>query len=153
MKKLISIIFFIGYLPVNGQVDSKINDYVNHCFNDLPSSQQIDSLGNRWNLDFCNIASLMVVEALPLNESDLNLMSQRSDELADRFYREGSPLILLYGGMNNSFEAKELNKAKSDSITYVSLGNTCLTNGIVDKLISRFNKKTLALMEKDLREK
>jgi len=125
-----------------------LEKYVNRCIDSLETIEYLKTNNNSKGLDFCNLATCFAfLEAY----GEENLLNQalyvRLEQIARRFYYEGTPVLIHGGGMNSTESCQRLNKEGNPyGITYVSLGNSCVSFGSKDKGIKKFNKETKRLV-------
>tara|TARA_R110000850_G_scaffold274573_1_gene412211 strand:+ start:543 stop:1025 length:483 start_codon:yes stop_codon:yes gene_type:complete len=131
-----------------------LEKYVNLCIDSLETVEYLKTNSYSKGLDFCNLASCFGFLKVYDDDTLLNqAIFERLKQIAQRFHLEGTPILLHGGGMNNIESCKALNEQGNPyGITYVSLGNSCLTYGLVDKAIQKFNEETKRLVNYQVSE-
>jgi hypothetical protein len=82
-----------------------------------------------------------------LDNEKLKHLNARVEEIAGRFYQEGSPILILLGGSNSVDTANKLNKKRNKyNLTYVSFGNYCVGSKQEDEFEKVFNDRTMKLL-------
>ncbi|WP_281612662.1 hypothetical protein [Flammeovirga sp. SubArs3] len=125
-----------------------LDNYVNRCIEGLEPIEYLKINNYSKGLDFCNLASCLTFLEAYDQDSLLNqAIFERLRQIAQEFYIEGTPILILGYSMNSVELSESLNK-KEDSygITYVSLGNSCISFGSFDKGVEEFNKETRILV-------
>lgn len=137
----------LGQIPVDS-VNSGPVTYVNRCLDGLEPLGYIKSHPLTQNQEFCNIASCMMLLEVFDKDSLLNTaIFERLRQIARKFHNEGTSVMISYPGMNSVRRSEELNEGKNpNGITYVSMGNSCLSFGSLDKGIKEFNLETKRLI-------
>lgn len=125
-----------------------LEKYVNRCVDSLETIEYLKTNIYSKGLEFCNLASCLgFLEAYDEDTLLNQAIFKRLQQIAHRFYNEGTPVLIYSGGMNSVETCQKLNEeGNSYGITYVSLGNSCLSFGSMDKGIQYFNAETKSLV-------
>ncbi|BDD08299.1 hypothetical protein FUAX_07310 [Fulvitalea axinellae] len=126
-----------------------LDKYVNRCIDSLDSIEYLKINNYSKRLDFCNLASCFTfLEAYDKDTLLNQALYVRLEQIARRFYSEGTPVLIHRGGMNSTELCERLNKEGNPyGITYVSLGNACVSYGSMDIGIKKFNEETKRLVD------
>jgi|SRR5687768_3031592 len=120
------------------------DEFMIRCFEDLTKSDKIDSLENKVGFHFCSIAACVNLFSVEyLKGKNRELVKLRLEEIAERYAKEGTPVILMLGGLSGGDQANKLNSVKNEyNIKYVSTGNYCLVTETENYFEYVFNKRT-----------
>ncbi|KXX66874.1 hypothetical protein [Flammeovirga sp. SJP92] len=126
-----------------------LDKYVNRCIDSLEPIEYLKINDYSKEIDFCNLASCLTFLEAYDQDSLLNqAIYERLRQIAQVFYNEGTPILLLGYSMNSVELSESLNmKENPYGITYISLGNSCLSFGSFGKGVEEFNKETILLVK------
>ncbi len=154
--QLIAIVFILGIQVTYGQEaksDSiafkyNLDKFINRSFDSLKTDNLLLTIEARHGVKFDNLGScLMLATVRILNEDELKHLNARVEEIAERFYTEGSPILISLGGSNSVYATNRLNqKGNKYNVTYVSLGNYCVVDKGEDEIEKVFNDRTMKLL-------
>lgn len=154
--KIIPFILVFHLLPIVifGQTSYIINEtplldkYVNRCIDSLEPIEYLENHKLAKQAGFCSLAGCFFLLEMYDEDSVLNqAVFERVRQIAEKFYDEGTPIFISGGGMNSVEESRKLNEQGNlYGITYVSMGNSCLSFGSRNKGISEFNSVTSLLV-------
>jgi hypothetical protein len=75
-------------------------------------------------------------------------LKRRIQQLSERFYNSGIPLIIISGGMGDLETADRKNKVRNRyNLTFISLGGFCLSDENQKRLSQILTDKTLDLLK------
>ena len=125
-----------------------LEQYVNRCVDSLETIEYLKTYSHSRGLEFCNLAGCFVFLEAYGEDTLLNqAIFERIRQIAQRFYNDGTPILIHVGGINSVESCKRLNEeGNSYGITFISLGNSCLSNGSMDRGIQYFNAETKRLV-------
>ena len=125
-----------------------LEKYVNRCIDNLETVEYLNNSGLPEELAFCNLATCFsVLEAYDKDTLLNQAIYERLRQIAQVFHNEGTPILILGSGSNSIESSERLNSVKNPyGITYVSIGNSCLTFGSKNKGIFEFNRETKRLV-------
>ena len=157
MKKIliiITVVFF--HLQAKGQVmenDSAIasqhkNPFIIRCFVNLTPNPKLDSLEKVYKFRFCSLAACInPLTTEYLERQALEAIKIRLEEIAERFVKEGTPVLVFIGGDSSYKYAERMNEGKNAyNIQYVSFGDYCNLYKNDKFLETMFNDKTKQLL-------
>src|SRR6187455_3308603 len=135
---LIVIVFILSVQVTYGQGEKSdslafkhnLDKFINRSFDSLKADNLLLKNETRHGVKLDNLGScLMFATVRILNEDELKHLNARVEEIAERFYREGSPILISLGGSNSVYATNRLNqKGNKYHVTYVSLGNYCVAD-------------------------
>ncbi|MGV3589984.1 MAG: hypothetical protein ACO1OF_23450 [Adhaeribacter sp.] len=157
MKKIIvGIIFFfssqLGFSQNSVEKNSlslphPFGKYLNKCFTDLEPINYLKSHPLTQKKELCNLAILLYLEVYHQDSLFNEAIYIRLKQIANKFYKEGTPVLIVGNGMNSIESALKLNnKGNPYGITFISMGNSCLNSTDVDNGIKKFNQETKKLV-------
>ena len=157
MKLIKTIIFgLISCLTSYGQTSDKdsllaslyADTHMKRCFDGLSQSPELDSLESKLGFHFCNLASCVNPFSVAyLKGRDRELVRLRLEEIAERFVKDGTPILLILGGLSGGDEADKLNAERNEhNIRYVTTGNYCDVQETEKYFEYAFNLRTRKLL-------
>ncbi len=125
-----------------------VKKYINRCIDGLESVEYLKNNSITKEMDFCNLATCFsFLESYDKDSLFNEAIYERLRQIAQEFYNEGTPILIIGNGMNSAELSQRLNKEENGyGVTYVSLGNSCLSFGSLDKGITKFNLETKLLV-------
>ena len=154
-----TIVILVLLIPIQGVLGQNINSdsvtfrenldkYINREFLTLSTDTQLSSLETKYGTPLNSVGKCLVIFSRgDLNEVELRSMAVRAQEIATKFYEEGTPIYLSIGGSQSSEWTKRQNeKGNNKGLTFVSLGNYCVVEKGDHDFERIFNKKTLELV-------
>jgi hypothetical protein len=155
MKSITIVFLFYLICPKLSGQNSEHPEYLNQTFQIFKPNQKINVLEKNLTLKLTNVAACLAMLELPkefLSIEEEYEINERLQEIAEKLFLQGTPIYLIKEGKNSMLKAGELNVKKSkNGISYVSLGNSCISSKRLDKGVNLFNNRTLALIK--LKEK
>jgi hypothetical protein len=157
MRLLIGIVSGLVFsLTCYGQVtekDSLISTMYNDvlmtkCFEGLTRPAKLDSLEEKLGFHFCSIAACVNPFSVEyIKGQNRELVKLRLEELAERLVKEGTPVMLILGGLSGGDRANKLNSEKNEyNLKYLSTGNYCEVTETESYFEEVFNKRTNKLL-------
>jgi hypothetical protein len=156
IMRFATILFHLTIHSVFGQVlkldsiafELDQEKFINRSFNSLEQDSTLLTIELRYGVRLDNIQPcLMLATVKILNEEQMEHLNARVEEIAERFYKEGSPILLSIGGNNSVGTVHELNtKGNKYNVTYLSFGNYCNVEKGEYEFEKVFNSKTMKLL-------
>lgn len=125
-----------------------LDKFVNVSFEDLDKIEGIDDFQKKYNITLDNVATCVVLPVELLTDKEFAILERRIQQLSEKFYENGTPLILSCGGMGDIEAVDRKNKMKNRfNATFISLGGSCLPDRNVEKLSKILTARTLELLK------
>ena len=157
MRILVTIVFISSINWVFGQglkADSiafkhNWDKYIDREFESLEADSLLSTIETKYGTKINSLGSCFVLATVGvLNKEELKHLNVRVEEIAGRFYQEGSPILLSIGGSNSGESTNELNrKGNKYNVTYVSFGNYCVVQKGENEFERVFNDRTMKLLK------
>ena len=157
MKKLFLIFILFQNLIFSQNSDGNVSaetigDKIQtHCFENLKSFKELDSLPN-WKNHTCSILDNLVLLQIETENKSFNVELHKSvinklREISNLFYLEKTPIILT-SGMDSFLETEKQNKNLEDDnkIIYVSIGECTMPKNWYEGK-DAFNSETMKLLK------
>lgn len=124
------------------------NHTINRCFANLTPHPKLDSLEKVYQFRFCSLAACInPLTSEHFEGQALESIKIRLEELAERFVKEGTPVLVSIGGDGSYQYAQRMNRVENEyHITYVSFGDYCVLGRNDRYFESVFNDKTNQLL-------
>ena len=136
-----------GQTSPSDSLKHEFDGILNRCFDDLDLVPYLDQNPRFIEIKFCNLAMLFMLEVYPDDSIFTQSIIKKAKLIAQRFYDDATPVLIVRNGMNSIENARRLNlKSESSDLTYVSFGNSCLSTGLIDLGIAEFNRETRRLI-------
>ena len=117
--------------------------FVNRSFENLTSRKILEENPLTKGIPFCNIAACLAILEVSYQDPNVNqAIFTRLEELSERLYMEGTPVILTTG----CFSDEQLLNENRKGWLEVCLGNSCIVHGKSNEGMKIFNEKTRALV-------
>lgn len=125
-----------------------LDKFVNVTFDDLEQIDGIEELENKYKIGLSSVGSCVNPFLGQFNDKEFQILKRRIQQLSERFYNNGTPLIITSGGMGDIENADRKNKIKNKyNVTFISLGGFCSPDENQKKLSQILTNRTLELLK------
>lgn len=127
---------------------TNLDKFINREFSTLPSDTTLSRLESKYKTSLNSLGKCFVIfSGVDLDNHGLTSMTGRIQEIARRFFDEGTPIYLSIGGSQSAeWTAKQNKERKHSNLTFVSFGNYCVVDKDETKFETIFNRMTLHLL-------
>lgn len=125
-----------------------LDKFINREFSTLTADVVLSRVESKYGANLNSLGKCLVIfNRSELDKQEKTSMTVRIQEIAKRFFDEGTPIYLSIGGSNSAeWTADQNKKSKKGNLTFVSLGNYCVVEKGETEFEKIFNKKTLQLL-------
>ena len=156
MKILTTIFLLAIALAVSGQdlksdsilFQANLDKFINREFSTLTADVMLDRVESKYATNLNSLGKCLVIfSRSDLDKGEKASMTVRIQEIAKRFFDEGTPIYLSIGGNQSAERTADQNKKNHKSnLTFVNLGNFCVVEKGENDFETIFNRKTLELL-------
>jgi hypothetical protein len=156
MRILVTITLLVIALSTSGQdlkADSilfqkNLDRFINKEFATLTTDAILCPLELKYGISLNSLDKCLIIfSRADLDKNEIRSMTARIQEIAKRFFDEGTPIYLSIGGSQSAeWTADQNKKGIKGNLTFVSWGNYCVVEKGETEFETIFNKKTLDLL-------
>ena len=127
---------------------TNLDRFINREFSTLTSDTTLSRLESKYSTNLNSLGKCFVVFSRgDLGNRGLTSVTVRIQEIARRFFDEGTPIYLSIGGSQSAERTAKQNKEhKYSNLTFVSFGNYCVVDKGETEFETIFNRRTLDLL-------
>jgi hypothetical protein len=127
---------------------TNLDKFINREFVSLSSDTTLSRLEAKYGTNLNSLGKCFVIfSSVELDNPVLTSMTDRIEEIARRFFDEGTPIYLSIGRSQSAeWTAKQNRDQKHGNLTFVSFGNYCVVGKRETKFETIFNRTTLNLL-------